>query len=343
MFSLKCVILPLILPCKPDMLFVNSGHMLGLVHSNENGIAYGDSTDYMASGQKATDFPRKCFNGLKNWQLGWYQSRQLTLDKLFEEGYVVKLAAFVDFDRTAVDEPVVLNVADELYLEYNLAKSFNADTEEKVNEVTITAPGETGSDGLAGLDVKGLYKVSNFRNTGHELNIEVCKREKGVLGADMMIVSVAYDKSLCEQIEEEFAKREHIISRQVTPAPSSFPKYQRSTNSPSYLPSTRPSTTSSEYPSSLPSTRPSTTSSEYPTRSPSISPSAIHTDLPTLKPTKSPVLPTKQPSSRPSFILPTSEPRIDYFTLIAKRQKKTMGKSAAEIDELKSLFDPNDR
>jgi hypothetical protein len=301
--------------------------MLGLIHSNENGIAYGDSTDYMASGQKASDWPRKCFNGLKNWQLGWYQSRQLALDNLFEEGHVVKLAAFVDFDRTAPDEPVVANVADELYLEYNLATSFNADTEEKQNEVTITTPGETGSEGLAGLNVKGLYKVSNFRNSGHELVIEVCKRDKGVLGANMMVVSVAYDKSLCQQIEEEYAKREHKIAREETPAPSSYPTHQPSTNSPSDFPSIQPSKTSSKTPTSIPS----------------VSPSATPTNLPTFKPTKSPIAPTHQPSNRPSTIVPTSEPKIDYFTLIAKRQKKVMKRPVAEIDELKSLFDPNNR
>lgn len=301
--------------------------MLGLVHSNENGIAYGDSTDYMASGQKASDWPRKCFNGLKNWQLGWYQSRQLILDSSFEQGHIVKLATFVDFDRVALDEPVVVNIADELYLQYNLAKGFNADTEEKANDITITGPGETGSEGLAGLNVKGMYKVSNFQNTGHELFIEVCKRDKGVLGADMMIVSVAYDISLCTQIDKEDTKREHKITRTVTPAPSSYPTPQSSTN----------------IPSNVPTLHPTKTSSGSPTNFPSVSPSAPPSNFPTNKPTKSPVLPTYQPSNAPSRNLPTSEPKIDYFTLIAKRKKKIMGKTVTEIDELKSLFDPNNR
>lgn len=312
--------------------------MLGLVHANEHGIAYGDATDYMASGQRASNWPLKCFNGLKNWQLGWYESRQLTLEKTFEKGYFLKLATFVDFDRTAPDEYVVINIADELYLQYNLAKGFNKDTEEKQNEVTITAPGDTGSEGLDGLKEKESHKVSNFKNSGRDLVVESCGRKTGILGADMMMISVAYDISLCKQIEEH------------TSTPSSHPTDQPTTKSPSTFPSMQPSkfysgSPSTNSPSPFPSMQPSKVYSESPTvvsGNPSSAPSATPSKLETLKPLGPPILPKIHPPHRPPSIAPTSEPRIDYFTLIQNRQKQVMGKPVTEIDELKSLFDQED-
>ena len=55
------------------------GHNLGLHHSNTQGEAYQDYSGYMAAGYKDANWPRKAFNGHKNWLLGWYSSRHLSL------------------------------------------------------------------------------------------------------------------------------------------------------------------------------------------------------------------------------------------------------------------------
>lgn len=174
------------------------GHTLGLNHANRNGKTYGDSTGYMAAGHRQTNWPRKCFNGQKNWQLGWYYSRQETIRmSALEKGALVELATFVDFDISDHDEPVLLNVADSYFLQYNVAKGFNIDTEQKKNMVTITAPTGRGSDSMEGLGVGGVYTEFFFEKSRRTLIIEACRATKGKHGADIMVISVALDRSLC--------------------------------------------------------------------------------------------------------------------------------------------------
>jgi hypothetical protein len=176
------------------------GHTVGLLHSNENGVAYGDATGYMASGHKQKDWPRKCFNGLENSQLGWFKDRELRISQGFEMGFIIKLATFVDYQKALQDEPVIINIADKLFLQYNRAKEFNIDTEEKKDQVTATAPGQGGTDGLAGLDIKQQYTIQNFLNSGRTLIIEVCAKLIGQNKADIALMSIAYDKSLCSDM-----------------------------------------------------------------------------------------------------------------------------------------------
>jgi hypothetical protein len=335
--------------------------MLGLLHSNEHGVAYGDSTDYMAAGNKAADWPRKCFNGVKNWQLGWYQSRQVTINSSFEQGHLIKLAAFVDFHRTAPDEPVVANIANDLYLQYNLAKGFNIDTEEKRNEVTITAPGESGSEGLAGLKEVGRYQVSNFQDSAHDLVIEVCKRQKGSLGAYMMLVSVAYDKSLCDQEKDEKAQRNyesdpvnaHVQSDPKTPKPSKASPVALPTVLPSEIPTGAPSSAPSKSPTKVPTGHPTILptynpiSTESPTNIRSKAPTTVPSDRPTEQPSNFPSqilskrpsnFPTARPTTSPK---PSRAPKINYKELLEKREKKK-GNPDVEIDHLEALFEQGD-
>jgi hypothetical protein len=261
-----------------------TGHMLGMTHSNEGGVAYGDSTGYMAAGHKEVDWPRKCFNGLENWNLGWYQKRQATLVDSFEAGHLVKLATFVDFNRTDYDEPVVVNVADLFYLQYNVAKGFNIDTEEKKNEITITAPGIGGSDALAGLKESGQYLVPNFQNTPRTLIIEACRKRTGSLGADVMLMSIAFDTSLCNGIYEKeltnaYAVAQVTRTRAPTPAsPSSSPTGAPSeapTHEPTMAPSSTPTAAPTEAPSNVPTTAPTKAPTTAPTASPAPSKGSV--------------------------------------------------------------------
>ena len=328
--------------------FMRSGHMLGLIHSNEDGVAYGDSTDYMAAGHKDYDWPRKCFNGYKNWQLGWYEERQLSLESTsFDEGHLLKLASFVDFQRADYDEHVLIIVANELYLEFNLARDFNIDTEEKRNQVTITAPGESGSESLAGLKEQEAYRVSNFQNSNKELVVEVCTRDRGKLGAYMMWISIAFGKSLCDEVEADNVVKGYQLEIEMSESPSAAPTRKPVTQSPTPLPTQRRSDSPSEMPSFVPSANPTTIPTRTPSNTPSFSPSNIPTIIPsngpTSLPTVSPAPSTGSVTIFPETAEPTPQPKIDYQELLRKRESKINDSVTVKLNELESLFNGGNR
>jgi hypothetical protein len=193
----------------------------------------------MSAGNRAVDWPKKCFNGLQHWQLGWYADRRRTFIARFDTGYLVKIAAFVDYDLANIDEPVLVNIEslgtnENFVLQYNRASKFNVDTEEKKDEVTITAPGIGGTDGLAGLKAAERYTIPNFNKSGSNLIVQACKVAKGSKGADIMYVSIAFNLSLCSRIIKpsgQFALAT-VASNQIdlpaprpAPAPSPSPPF----------------------------------------------------------------------------------------------------------------------
>lgn len=314
--------------------------MIGLIHANEDGVAYGDSTDYMAAGHKDIHWPRKCFNGYKNSQLGWYRDRQLNLDSSssFDEGQLLKLASFVDFNRADYDEYVLIVVTNELYLAFNLARDFNIDTEEKRNQVTITAPGESGSESLAGLKEQEAFRITNFQNTGKELVIEVCTRDRGKLGAYMMWISVAFDKSVCDQVDTDTVVKGYQLDIDMSESPTAAPSRSPVTQSPTLSPSQWPSDVPSEMPSFVPSANPSNS----PTVAPSFQPSTYPTRSPTSQPTESTVSPAPSSGSVtlfPESDSPTPQLKIDYQELLKKCEKKIKDSVTVKLDELEELFD----
>jgi Gametolysin peptidase M11 len=175
------------------------GHTLGLLHAAADGIDYGDRSWYMGSGYTDATWPRKCFNGYNSWKLGWYASRHVTVNPLIEGNRLVKLAAFVDYATTAAaaDEYVVLNIANQYYLVYNMAQDFNIDTEQKKNQVTITQPTVNGTNSLAGLSAGSEYAVPNFGGSGRTLVMAACRVGSGVGGSALMVLSIALDQSYC--------------------------------------------------------------------------------------------------------------------------------------------------
>jgi Gametolysin peptidase M11 len=176
------------------------GHTLGLRHAAADGIDYADRSGYMGSGYTDNTWPRKCFNGYNSWKLGWYASRHGTVNPLSDGNRLVKLATFVDAATAASDEYVVLNIADQFYLVYNLARDFNVDTEQKKNQVTITQPTVNGTNSLAGLSAGSEYVVPNFGGSGRTLVIAACRSAAsgvGGGGSEVMVLSIALDQSQC--------------------------------------------------------------------------------------------------------------------------------------------------
>lgn len=272
------------------------GHMLGLNHANENGKTYGDSTGYMAAGHKQTNWPQKCFNGQKNWKLGWYYSRQESIRmRTLERGALIKLATFVDFDISEEDEPVLLNVVDAYYLQYNVAKDFNSDTEEKKNKVTITAPTGGGSDGVEGLGVGDIYSKFFFEKSKRTLVIEACETRKGRRGADIMVISIAFDRSLCERKQPE-TNIESKPNESKLPSTTTKPSISSYVGMP--LSMIFPAGYARLIRTEEPTTSPSVPPTAHPTENPSPTPTRIPTTSPTLEPTVSSVPPEQIEPSR---------------------------------------------
>lgn len=175
------------------------GHTLGLTHANQNGEKYGDKTGYMAAGYRSQTHPRRCFNGIKSWQLGWYKTRHHWIDPLASGDQLIKLAPIVDFDKTTADEAVIISIRDEFYVTFNRAKGINLGTGGKRNQVILTTTGDGGSESLAGLDVGDTYEVKDYMNSGHSLVVAVCEFQRGRRGApDIVFVSIGIGSaSLC--------------------------------------------------------------------------------------------------------------------------------------------------
>jgi hypothetical protein len=175
------------------------GHTMGLLHSNANGKAYADRSGYMGSGYTETEWPQKCFNGYNSYIFGWYRDHHLDWNVVKDGDRLIDIATFVDYKQASGNEYIIVNLVDTYFLLYNKAKDFNIDTEQKVDQVTITQPVSGGTDSKAGLSVGDKFEVPNFQNSKKKLVVEACKTKKGENGADVMVVSVALDKSLCGQ------------------------------------------------------------------------------------------------------------------------------------------------
>jgi hypothetical protein len=110
---------------------------------------------------------------------------------------LVELATFVDYDKLDWNNYVLINIADRYFLNFNVAKRFNAGTQNETNSVTVVEPTVKGTDLLAGIRESGTYTIANFY-LNHTLIIEACHRKQNTKGADVMVISIAIDQSLCQ-------------------------------------------------------------------------------------------------------------------------------------------------
>ena len=144
------------------------------------------------------------YNAHNHYMLQWFQDRVLEVEP--ESPQVVTLAPFVQYDSAGRNEYIILKVGN-LYMQYNRAIDYNADSGEYPDTLVVVRQRDTmqGTDLLVGLDVGEEYK----ENDGNEqITVHVCRRisRGGAFGADILTVSVGYGRSLCN-------------SRVPTPAP----------------------------------------------------------------------------------------------------------------------------
>lgn len=172
------------------------GHLIGLPHSNENSSKYGDATGYMSRSFRNANWPRRCFNGANSGFLGWYNDKTLRIQQN-TSARLVKLAGVVDYKKAAGDEPVLINIGNNKWIQYNHAKSFTKDTGEYPDHVIITQMLEGGTTVLGKVRPGETYTSGNFR-------VKACSRFTAANdnSADYMVISVGKGGALaCPQAQ----------------------------------------------------------------------------------------------------------------------------------------------
>jgi len=172
------------------------GHNLGLFHSMEKGKEYGGTTGYMGRNPQKNDFPLKCFNSQNHWFLGWYADRaKEVVDPTIPVTLTVR--PFVDYNRTAKGEYVLVKIND-LYLQYNRAKSFNRETSDMKNALTIVRSITKATDLVAGLDLSNpVYNETIYHEKQNRtLTIRVCEVVTTDV-EDFMVIKVGYGEVSC--------------------------------------------------------------------------------------------------------------------------------------------------
>eukprot|EP00547_Thalassionema_nitzschioides_P002913 CAMPEP_0194199332 /NCGR_PEP_ID=MMETSP0156-20130528/391_1 /TAXON_ID=33649 /ORGANISM="Thalassionema nitzschioides, Strain L26-B" /LENGTH=708 /DNA_ID=CAMNT_0038924217 /DNA_START=123 /DNA_END=2246 /DNA_ORIENTATION=- len=206
------------------------GHNLGFKHSNSRSLedgdgTYGDKTCYMGWSYKAPGWPALCFNAQKNWQTGWFADRSVEID-VTQGVWSGKLATFVDYDKTAEEEHVVIKVGETLFLQYNRAKGMNAQTYDHPDELVIVENGAEGSKLIGGVDGEEFnttfFQYNNFEDTNRTLFIAACSRHLGNnrTDADYYHISVGLDAIDCNVTA--------LDSQSSSPSPSTAPSEGRS-------------------------------------------------------------------------------------------------------------------
>lgn len=160
------------------------GHNLGLDHSNEGSVTYGDQTGMMGYSYNSDDGPQKCFNAAKNYQLGWYNQQQESYDPLSSASKTFVMNGVANYqDSNSSGKLITLRLINQslgrndYYVGYNRASGANQGTDEAANKIVIvrkptggpTGGGESWKD--AELEVGESFRISNYRNGGSDVII----------------------------------------------------------------------------------------------------------------------------------------------------------------------------
>jgi len=159
------------------------GHNLGLQHSTENGVEYGDHTGYMGESFVEASGPFMCFNAAKSWQLGWYQDRNIEIslggskESLVWQGKLYGVDDYENIDDiSALVAKIEISNDEDYYMMYNSKKGINVGTMNFGDKVVIVSSNGIGKSSLqAPLGAYENYRISNFQNTTNNLVIEICK------------------------------------------------------------------------------------------------------------------------------------------------------------------------
>lgn len=97
----------------------------------------------------------------------------------------VRLTSFVNYDSSREGDVIILEVNDEMFIQYNEATSYNEGTGAEPNKVIVVTTKGADTERRAALDVGGTFTFGSTK-------VEVCERENGA-----MIVGVGNSNNLC--------------------------------------------------------------------------------------------------------------------------------------------------
>jgi Gametolysin peptidase M11 len=159
------------------------GHNFGLGHAGYRDDPYGDFSGYMAStkGPEQADGPLMCFNAFNHYELEWFPTMSIT-----GSSKKVRLTSFVNYDSSKQQgDVVILEVNNEMYIQYNEATKFNKGTGAVGSKLVVVTARGADTERRAGLDVGEQYSSGS-------ITVEVCAEENGA-----MIVGVGTASNLC--------------------------------------------------------------------------------------------------------------------------------------------------
>lgn len=260
------------------------GHLIGLPHSNEHGDKYGDSTGYMSRSYRNANWPRRCFNGANSAYLGWYKDKTLDMNDS-DSPRLVKLAGVVDYGKAAGDEPVLINIGNSKWVQYNRAKWFNENTGEYPDHVIVTQRVDGGTDVVGTVLPGETFAFGDFQ-------VKSCRRVEGENenNADYMLISVGKGTDLSCPTSGSGSSSEGTANN------GNNGDENDSSNNSEVEESTEKET---PFPTETPIRVPTKPPTRPPSESPTISPA---TTPPTIPPTTMPTTdsPTKSPVSAPA-------------------------------------------
>eukprot|EP00587_Corethron_hystrix_P003358 CAMPEP_0113330368 /NCGR_PEP_ID=MMETSP0010_2-20120614/21576_1 /TAXON_ID=216773 ORGANISM="Corethron hystrix, Strain 308" /NCGR_SAMPLE_ID=MMETSP0010_2 /ASSEMBLY_ACC=CAM_ASM_000155 /LENGTH=647 /DNA_ID=CAMNT_0000192879 /DNA_START=73 /DNA_END=2012 /DNA_ORIENTATION=- /assembly_acc=CAM_ASM_000155 len=143
------------------------GHNIGLAHSGITGSSeYADQSDMMGYSYSQDDSPVMCFNAPKNYQLGWYTDKQISLSSSMMpwQGFLMGIATYES--AIAGTHYVLLRIpgtSKDFYVSYNRKIGINSGSVKFGNKVMVhersTGSGYALSWSLADLGAGGTYTL----------------------------------------------------------------------------------------------------------------------------------------------------------------------------------------
>jgi hypothetical protein len=179
------------------------------LHAGEGESEYSDHTGFMSGAimgvHDKTNFPKQCYNAENQWNLGWYDANTMLTVTPDTQGTRVKVVAFSDWSvATAATDKVLVRTGNDLnlYMQYNRAKGFNADTYEYQDKLVIVRDTGDGTKIEGTLDKDNVSVYTRQEANSKPLRIEVCSQvySNSATKPDYLVVGIGYStSSLCEQ------------------------------------------------------------------------------------------------------------------------------------------------
>ena len=269
------------------------GHNLGLAHSGESTVEYGDQSGMMGYSYSQDEGPVMCFNTAKNWQLGWYPNARQSIKPLDNESFSGHLIGISDYGATT--DNVMIQITGyaslDYYVAFNQKSGINSGTVEGGNQVLVHSriPGIDYKVSIleAKLSSGGIYTITGAEGTT-TITINSIDLIASPPFADITITPPA-------------------ITVSPTFAPSTSPPTNPPTNAPTNIPTSPPTATAG--PTNVPTAPiPTFAPTNALTNSPTLLPTTGPTNVPTLPPTNIPTAPpTMGPPNVPT-LSPTNSP-----------------------------------